>query len=113
MMEWTDSIGSGDELSRDQAEGMLAFYCKTLGRLGYTARPYPDIDARVGSSIYSAGKFEVMNHALWMCDQTALFIQQNRLAKAYRWLGMIQGILFMGGVFSITDLKTHNARGVQ
>ena len=112
MSEWSDSVGLGDELSRDQAIGMLTFYCKTLKRLGYRPQPFRDIDARVGTNIYSAGKFEVMNHALWMCDETAKFIQQNRLAKAYRWIGMIQGILFMGGVFSIVELKEHNARGV-
>lgn len=111
-MEWMDPLGTGEELSREQAVAMLEFYCKTLGSLGYTPRPYPDIESKVGASIYSAGKFEVMNHALWMCDQTAKFIQQQRLAKAYRWIGMIQGILFMGGIFSITELKRHNARGV-
>ncbi len=113
MSEWMEQIGLGEDFSHEQATQMLAFYCKTLGDLGYTSHPYRDVDAKVGSSIYSAGKFEVMNHAMWMCDQTALFVQQNRLAKAYRWIGMIQGILFTGGVFSISDLKQHNARGVK
>ena len=112
MTDWMEPVAFGDNLSREQAIHMLSFYCKTLDDLGYRPQAFKDIEARVGATIYSSGKFEVMNHALWMCDQTAHFIQQNRLAKAYRWLGMIQGILFMGGVFSIAELKEHNAQGV-
>ena len=113
MTDWMEPGGTGEQLGREQAEEMLAFYCKTLGDMGYLPKPFADMDARVGTSIYSRGKFEVMNHALWMCDQARAFMRQNRLAKAYRWIGMIQGILFMCGVFSIRELKGHNARGVR
>ncbi len=112
MTDWMEPVAFGDNLGREQATDMLSFYCRTLSNLGYSPHPFKNIEAKVGGNIYSAGKFEVMNHALWMCDETAKFIQQNRLAKAYRWLGMIQGILFMGGVFSISDLKEHNAKGI-
>ena len=112
MPDLMDPLSLGDEFSRDRAISMLSFYCKTLNRLGYTPHAFRDVEAKVGANIYSSGKFEVMNHALWMCDETAGFIKQNRLAKAYRWIGMIQGILFMGGVFSIAELKEHNSRGV-
>ncbi len=101
----------GDELSREQAQAMLKFYCRTLNNLGYSPKAFSDVGAKVGASIYSAGKFEVMNHARWMCDQIEVFVRQNRMAKAYRWIGMVQGILFMGGVFSIEELKKHNSVG--
>ena len=102
---------SSDEMSRGEASAMLKFYCRTLDDLGYSPKPFADTGAKVGASIYSAGKFEVMNHARWMLDETEAFVRQNRMAKAYRWLGMVQGILFMGGVFSIEELKRHNAVG--
>ncbi len=112
MDDMMNPAGTGEELSRDQADAMLKFYCRTLNKLGYSPKPFSDIDGKVGSSIYSAGKFEVMSHALWMCDRAEDFMRQNRLAKAYRWIGMIQGILFMGGVFSLAELRTHNRKGV-
>lgn len=112
MSELLDPAGTGEELTRDQAEAMLHFYCRTLDRLGYKSKPFDDIDGKVGASIYSSGKFEVMNHARWMCDRAEEFMRQHRLAKAYRWIGTIQGILFMGGVFSLAELRTHNRRGV-
>lgn len=112
MGEFMEAGGMGEELSRDQADAMLRFYCRTLNDLGYTPKPFKDLESKVGSSIYSAGKFEVMNHARWMCDRAEEFMHQNRTAKAYRWIGMIQGILFMGGVFTLAELRTHNRRGV-
>lgn len=100
-----------DELGPDQATTMMHRYCKELTDLGYSAQPFPDVDAKVGGNIYAAGKYEVLNHALWMCTQIEGFIRQNRMAKAYRWIGMVQGLLFMGGVYSIAELKEHNAEG--
>jgi hypothetical protein len=43
-----------------------------------------------------------------MCEETRGFMGSGRWAKVYRWIGMIQGLLFMGGVYSIEELKRHN-----
>jgi len=107
-----DSFRLVDELGPEQAERMMRRYCKKLNDMGYTARPFPDVEAKVGGNIYAAGKYEVLNHALWMCNQIDGYIRQNRMAKAYRWIGMVQGLLFMGGVYSIVELKEHNAEGM-
>lgn len=107
-----ESFRLADELGPQQAEAMMRRYCKVLTDLGYTARAFPDVEAKVGGNIYAAGKYEVLNHALWMCSQIEGFIRQNRMAKAYRWIGMVQGLLFMGGVYSISELKDHNAEGM-
>jgi len=87
---------------------MLDFYCKTLTGLGYEAVPFDDVDRRIGGGKFETPKFETLNHALWMCNQTRDFIRGGRMAKAYRWIGYIQGILFTNGVFSISELKEHN-----
>lgn len=98
----------GDDFTTGHAHLMLDFYCKTLTELGYRSEPYPDVDARIGIGRFETPKFATLNHALWMCNQTRDFLRQGRLAKAYRWIGTIQGILLMNGVFSITELKGHN-----
>ena len=49
-----------------------------------------------------------LRHARWMC-QTALreFLPQKRVQKSVRWLGFVQGILFMSGSFQISELCRH------
>ena len=98
----------GDDFSTEHAQRMLDFYCKTLLAMGYEPEPYPDVDEHVGSRKMSTPKYDTLRHAHWMVHQTRDFLRQGRLAKSYRWIGMIQGILMMNGVFSIMELKGHN-----
>lgn len=98
----------GDDFSTAHAHCMLDFYCKTLVQLGYRPVPYPDVEEHLGERKYSTPKFDTLNHALWMCEQSRQFLRSGRLAKAYRWIGTIQGILLMNGVFSIMELKDQN-----
>jgi hypothetical protein len=100
--------GFDDDFTTEHAHRMIDFYCKTLTELGYRPAPYQDVDAHIGDRRLDTPKFDTLNHALWMCKQTRLFLRAGRFAKAYRWIGTIQGILLMNGVFSITELKGHN-----
>lgn len=102
------SPSDGEGLSREQAQTMLARYAKALDDLGYEANPYPETDIPLKGTIYRGAKYDALCHARWMCDETRRFLAEGRFAKAYRWIGMIQGLLFMGGVYSIVDLKQHN-----
>ncbi|PIP55763.1 MAG: hypothetical protein COX06_01695 [Candidatus Zambryskibacteria bacterium CG22_combo_CG10-13_8_21_14_all_42_17] len=36
------------------------------------------------------------------------FVAENRMDKVFRWLGFIQGVLWVLQVFSLDDLKNHN-----
>ena len=108
MPELTEPYGFDDEFTTEHAHRMLDFYSKTLIELGYTPTAYDDVDVRVGTARFETPKFATLNHALWMCAQTREFLRQGRLAKTYRWIGYIQGILFTNGVFSIAELKEHN-----
>lgn len=90
------------------AMSMLDLYCRTLSDRGYEPVAYPNVDECVSSSIISGGKYDALNHALWMCREARKFITQNRREKVYRWIGMIQGILWLGGIFTISELRRHN-----
>lgn len=108
MPEWKQAIEDWEGEYEARAERMLDLYCKTLDGLGYEPVAYPDPDAHLGAGIASGGKYAALNHAYWMCGEARRFWRERRRAKAYRWIGMIQGLLWMGGVFSIAQLKTHN-----
>ena len=108
MSELKDPTGFGDDFTTEHAQRMLDFYAKTLKGLGYPAEPYPDVHEHIGTSKFGTPKYATCSHALWMCGQTRDFLRAGRLAKAYRWIGTIQGILLMNGVVSIAELKEHN-----
>jgi hypothetical protein len=111
MSDENVNAGTGEQLTVEQAYAMLDFYEDMLEKQGYTPVPYPDVDALVGGTVYRGAKFDCMNHAYWMCEQTRMLIRQGRWSKAQRWVGMIQGLVFMGGLCSISQLKTHNRVG--
>lgn len=47
-------------------------------------------------------------HLLWMCGNAALFISEDRIEKAMRWLGFIQGALWVLGLRTIEQMKRDN-----
>lgn len=49
-----------------------------------------------------------LQHIRWMCERTKEFIKQDKLDKANRWLGFIQGVLWTRGIFSIDEIQGHN-----
>jgi hypothetical protein len=101
-------IGSGDDLSPEHILKLMDAYEKTLDRLGYSPAPYPDTSERCGGNIRTGAKFDCLNHACWMCDRVRRFVKAHRMSKAMRWLGTIQGLLLMGGVFSIDEIMAHD-----
>lgn len=46
-----------------------------------------------------------LQHALWMCDEVDHLMVIGDWGKAMRWLGFIQGVLWMSGIFAIDDLR--------
>ena len=53
---------------------------------------------------------EALAHCYAMLDEMEGFIRENRMDKTFRWLGFIQGTLWVSGVFTLEELKTHNRR---
>jgi hypothetical protein len=47
-------------------------------------------------------------HLLWMCDQVELFLNKDQWEKVNRWLGFMQGALWMSGIYSIDEMRDHN-----
>ena len=108
MPQYMEPFGFGDEFTTDHAHWMLDRYCKVLIQSGHSPVPYADVEEHIGASRLQTPRFETLNHALWMCNKTREFMRQGRIAKTYRWIGMIQGILFMNGIYSLAQLKDHN-----
>jgi len=52
-----------------------------------------------------------MPHCHGMLDRIAEFVEsgkQSNLEKGFRWIGFIQGVLWMNHVYTIEEMKGHN-----
>lgn len=85
-------------------------YYETVIRKGCNGRSYWGISACKYDRPDNKSPWdeEALEHALWMCSQTQEFCKERENEKALRWLGFIQGVLWMTGVFTIDDLRKHN-----
>lgn len=55
-------------------------------------------------------KDALKNHLAWMCDRLIKLAEDGEVEKAGRWLGFVQGCLYMFGEYSIDEMRTHNGR---
>lgn len=53
-------------------------------------------------------ELEATTKAAHMLDSIESFIKAGRREKAMRWLGFVQGVLFVVGIFSIEEMANHN-----
>lgn len=49
-----------------------------------------------------------MQHAAWMLDEMGEWDIEEKWEKVNRWLGFVQGILWMTGVYTIPQMADHN-----
>lgn len=51
---------------------------------------------------------DVFDNSLWMCNQIDTFVLEGRREKAFRWLGFLQGVFWMLGIYTIDQMADHN-----
>lgn len=47
-------------------------------------------------------------HIHWMCLQIPVFVHEQRIEKAMRWLGFVQGALWALGLSTVEEMKRDN-----
>lgn len=57
----------------------------------------------------SIGPIQGMSHVMWMCVEAQQFVDEGRVEKAMRWLGFIQGVLWMSNTRTLEQLKADSA----
>lgn len=53
--------------------------------------------------------WQVVRHALFMCNEVEILVRAGALDRANRWLGFIQGLLFCNGLISSLEMRNINA----
>jgi hypothetical protein len=46
-------------------------------------------------------------HYKFMCKEAQKFVDEGKVDKAMRWLGFIQGVLWIDETFTLNELKSH------
>ncbi len=50
----------------------------------------------------------MLAHCHGMLDEMDKFVAEDRIGKAFRWLGFIQGCLWSAGHYTLEELKNHS-----
>jgi len=53
-----------------------------------------------------------LGHLAWMCGEAICLVTAGRTEKAFRWLGFMQGVMWMQGIYTLDDLKNHSRPGL-
>ncbi len=86
-------------MTGEKIKEIVAKYDEILGRYG----------ARSERNMSGVDLHQRLNHLAWMCEQINNFVGENRLDKAFRWLGFIQGAFWAYGIQNIEDSKRDNS----
>lgn len=109
-------------MTTEQVLSALLFYAGELDRFNIPA-------ARQDTSVHTtlarvSGKTRVLSerqtyqHLRWMCEEAIALLRapfhmgyDEDREKAQRWLGCIQGALWMGGWYTVDELRHHSKFG--
>lgn len=81
---------------------VVRLYQQRLQEEGFEAARYKWPDMRHQS------RRGALNHVLHMCNEVKKFVKAEELEKAFRWLGFMQGVLWVCGMYSIDEMRGHN-----
>jgi hypothetical protein len=104
----------------DKLIHLFEFY---TGAAGATKLPKAAFPFIVFPNLVSNPADPAVQHAAWMAREAISFVKdaqafeqhhttehggRSKREKAHRWLGFIQGVLWMSGVFTLDELKEHS-----
>lgn len=94
-----------DLMKADQYKGIIAFYRRVLQKA--------DIEkVRMSTDDHPGTYEEILAHCNWMLDEMEEYLEDGRLEKVNRWLGWVQGVFFVCGIFTLDELRSHNMRQI-
>ncbi len=97
-------------MTKDKVLEVLKIYRAELERRGITKLENPSdrFDADVLIPDDHAYFSIKLTHCYEMLNSIEEFARADRMEKAFRWLGFIQGCFWSCGVYTIQEMKNHN-----
>jgi hypothetical protein len=94
-------------MDKEQVIAALEKYEERLSVHGSFA-PERLSEEEMSRNVVTLGQRRALGHVAWMCAEAKKLVEEDRIEKAMRWLGFIQGALWMASFFSINNLKVDN-----
>ena len=88
-------------MTAEKINQVVAIYKKKLKGQGIAQQSF-------SHDVFPKSNLSRLAHCHGMLDQILVFVKENRMEKAFRWLGFIQGCLWSCEVYTIEELKNHN-----
>jgi hypothetical protein len=85
-------------MSPEKIKELMHFYTRTIG-----LEPRRDETGAGGRNTNVS-----LRHVVWMCGEVIQFADTQRMAKANRWIGFIQGVLWSHSLMTIDQMRKHN-----
>ena len=67
-----------------------------------------DVDLGDHNDLFNSSEEFGLAHCHGMLDQMEQFVKDDRMDKVFRWLGFVQGCLWMAGEYTLEELNNHN-----
>ena len=94
-------------MTKEKVRQVLKIYRRKLASLGVAKADYPH-----GKLLNINQNYQ--QRGLWHChamlDKIEGFIKEDRMDKVFRWLGFVQGCLWMQRIYTLEDLTNHNRK---
>lgn len=96
-------------MTPEKIKKIIQNYRETINSIApvFSSTPY-SVDKYVENIYVDSVAQDVINQVLWMCDQIDDMLIHNNVDKSMRWLGFIQGILWITGVKTIDEMREDN-----
>jgi len=90
-------------MTLDQVQTVLVAYEERLRELEADPK-------RADTSLTRPSEAQALRHLAWMCQQMREVLKSDspNSEKVARWLGFVQGVSWMTGLFSIDEMRDHN-----
>jgi hypothetical protein len=104
-------------MTKEKLKSVFQFYAEMLNREAQRRAQFsgeaPHTDPKQFTGMEARTHFvfpasKELAHLRFMCEEACKFVDANRVEKAMRWLGFLQGVLFARGFYSLNDLKKHS-----
>lgn len=92
-------------MHKDKILAVIARYRHELQELGAEKARYPE---EILAPPTGTNQQIHLAHLLQMLDQMEVFLEEGRREKTHRWLGFIQGVLWVLRINTLEELKNHN-----
>ena len=87
-------------MTREKVLDIIKTYSRNLDAIGYTAkRSLTKNDVQCNLDL---------RHVNWMCEDILGKQEEFETEKLMRWLGFIQGVLYVWRIYSIDEMRQHN-----